>query len=327
LPRKNNKLNRRSFHRTIGLGVAGLALACSPALKAVCLTGDSIEDAAYPEVSLEQDDPMPVSFSDVLLLPAGQPDVVSSYGATAQQFGELWLPTTKKAAPLVVLIHGGCWQSEYDIEHVRPAATALRKAGYIVWAIEYRRIGDPGGGWPGTFEDVALAIDHLDWLLQAEGVNTRSRVYMGHSAGGQLALWAAARSNFPAGHPFYSPDAKTPDAVFGLAAITDMRTYAAGESSCEQSAVDLLGSPAEQPGRYAAVSPMDLLPLGAPSVLAQGTEDPIVPPAQAETFQSRAVEVGEGSKLLRLPGAGHFDLIHPRTDAWRAILAELEECS
>ena len=323
----NFKLSRRSFNRTIGLGVAGLAFVGSPASRAVCLPDDSIEDATYPEVDLEMDDPMPVSFSDVLLLPAGQPDVVSVYGAAPQQFGELWLPAGDKAAPLVVLIHGGCWQSAYDIEHVRPAATALRKAGYAVWAIEYRRIGDPGGAWPGTFEDVALAIDHLGWLLEAEALEPRSCVFMGHSAGGQLALWAAARSNFPAGHAFYAPDANKPDAVFGLAAITDLRAYAAGESGCEQSTVELLGAPAEHADRYAAVSPVELLPLGVPSLLAQGAEDPIVPPAQAETFHARAAETGEASKLLRLPGAGHFDLIHPRTDAWRAILAALADCS
>ena len=327
MTKKNNKLSRRSFNRTIGTGVAGLALAGSPALMAVCSHGASIEDADYPEVKLEQDDPMPVSFSDVLLLPTDQPDIISSYGAAPLQFGELWLPSADKSASVVVLIHGGCWQGEYDIEHVRPAATALRSAGYIVWAIEYRRIGDPGGGWPGTFEDVALAIDHLNGLLETNGMEVRSRVFMGHSAGGQLALWAAARSNFSTGHPFYSPNSKVPDTVFGLAAITDMRTYAAGESSCEQSAAELLGSPVEQPARYAAVSPMDLLPLGVPSVLAQGTDDPIVPPAQAETFHSRAVEVGEASKLLRLPGAGHFDLIHPRTNAWRAVLSALGDCS
>jgi len=325
--KKHLKFTRRSFNRTLGLGVAGLALAGSPALRAACLAGDSIEEAAYPEVNLEMDDPMPVSFSNVLLLPAGQPDVVSAYGAAPQQFGELWVPAGDKAAPLVVLIHGGCWQSAYDIEHVRPAATALRQAGYAVWAIEYRRIGDAGGAWPGTFEDVALAIDHLDWLLEAEKMEPRSCIFMGHSAGGQLALWAAARSHFPAGHSFHSPTARKPEAIFGLAAITDMRTYAQGESDCEQSTVELLGTSAEYPDRYEAVSPIELLPLGVPSLLAQGTEDPIVPPAQAELFHERAEEVGAASQLLRLPGAGHFDLIHPRTDAWRAILAALGECA
>lgn len=327
MTKHNLRLSRRSFNRSIGLAAAGIALAGSPVLMAACRLGSSIEEANYPEVNLELDDPMPVSFSNVLLLPAGQPDAISAYGAAPQQFGELWLPAGEKTAPLVVLIHGGCWQSAYGIEHVRPAATALRKAGYAVWAIEYRRIGDPGGAWPGTFEDVAQAIDHLDWLLEAEKLAPRSRVFMGHSAGGQLALWASARAGFQPGHPFHTPNAVKPDAVFGLAAITDMQTYAQGGSDCEQSTVELLGAAGEHADRYAAVSPIEILPLGVPSILAQGTGDPIVPPAQAEMFHARAVEVGEASQLLRLPGAGHFDLIHPRTGAWRAILAALGECS
>jgi acetyl esterase/lipase len=309
------------------MAAAAWLFSCHPLLGAECFVESSIEEAQYPEVSLELDDPMPVSFSNVILLPAGRPDVVSSYGEAPLQFGELWLPADDAAAPVIVLIHGGCWQSEYDIEHVRPAATALRAAGYAVWAIEYRRIGDPGGGWPGTFEDVALAIDHLDWLLETNGLIPRSRVFMGHSAGGQLALWAAARPNFPPGHPFHASGAARPDFVFSLAGVTDMLDYAAGQSSCEQSVIELLGVPAEQPDRYRAVSPVELLPLGVPSILAQGTDDPIVPSVQAESFHEKSVAAGDTGQLLRLPKAGHFDLIHPRTGAWRAILAALADCA
>jgi len=150
---------------------------------------------------------------------------------------------------------------------------------------------------------------------------------MGHSAGGQLALWAAARPNFPAGHPFHAPGAVKPDLVFSLAGITDMQTYAAGQSSCEQSTIELLGTPSEHPERYRAVSPLELLPLGVPSILAQGAGDPIVPPSQAETYYEQAVLADDLCRLLRLPGAGHFDLIHPRTGAWRAILATLADCT
>lgn len=324
--KKNNKMSRRVFNHLLTMGTAGFTLTGSQALMAACVTNPVIE-ANYPPVNQEQDDVMPVSFSDVLLLPAGEPDLVSTYGPSPQQFGELWLPKIEGPLPLVVMMHGGCWQGAYDIEHIRPASTALREAGYMVWSIEYRRIGDPGGGWPGTFEDIGLAVDHLGVVLDEKGLEAGSRIYMGHSAGGQLALWAGARPGFGSEHPFHAPQAKIPDAVFGLAAITDMTSYAAGESSCEKSTIELLGTPAAHTDRYSAVSPLELLPLGVPTVLAQGTEDPIVPPQQAETFHEQAVAAGENSSLLRLPGAGHFDLIHPRTDAWRAILSTLEKCS
>ena len=131
---------------------------------------------------------MPVPFSDVLALPQEIPDAVSMYGEASRQFGELWVPGESEEAPVVVLIHGGCWQNAFGIDHARPMAAALSEEGYLVWAIEYRRIGDPGGGWPGTFTDVAAAIDHLPVMLENAGITAGKTIFMGHSAGGQLAL-------------------------------------------------------------------------------------------------------------------------------------------
>jgi pimeloyl-ACP methyl ester carboxylesterase len=139
-------------------------------------------------------------------------------------------------------------------------------------------------------------------------------------------LWATARSTFSEGHPFHAPDARVPGAVFGLAAITDMASYAAGNSSCEQSVVELLGKPEDQGHRYQAVSPLECLPLGVPTLLAQGLDDPIVPLMQAESFLQDARAAGDHTQMLELPDAGHFDLIHPRTAAWRAILDTLGDC-
>ena len=319
-------ISRRAFTRRIGLALAGLALSGANPLFADCKEGGWTVRDSYPDVDLKDDDPMPVSFSDVLLLPSGKPDLVAPYGVAPQQFGELWIPQREGAVPVVVLIHGGCWQSAYDIEHIRPAAAALKNAGYAVWAVEYRRIGDPGGGWPGTFEDIARAVDILDELLESHALQAGPKIVMGHSAGGQLALWAAARPQFSDHHSFYAPDSMSVDHVVGLAAITDLKTYASGESSCEQSTVELLGEPEHHAERYDAVSPVELPVLRIPSLLVQGADDPIVPMDQAAAYHQLATQAGAPSRVLELPDAGHFDLIHPRTAAWRAVISELERC-
>jgi len=256
-------------------------------------------------------------FSEVAGLPARPPDRTVPYGPEPSQFAELWLPPGSNGAlPVVVLIHGGCWLADYGIAHIRPLAAALADAGFAVWALEYRRVGEPGGGYPGTFRDVAAGVDRLAAAGEPRLDPARS-VIAGHSAGGHLALWAAARSKLPASDPLRSDAMLVPRGALGLAAIADLAAYAAGDNGCQRVAPRLLGGmPRDVADRYARTSPAEL-GVAAPTVLLQGGADAIVPPAQAGALP--------GARVVLLPEAGHFDLIHPGTPAWPRIVAALEE--
>lgn len=244
-----------------------------------------------------------VSYSSVIELPTDSPSEVISYGKAALQYGELWLPKgipEDKPAPLVVFIHGGCWLNEYNIKHTHAFSTALAQAGYAVWSVEYRRTGDEGGGWPGSFEDVQSAINFTT-TLKDYGVDTRKTVVTGHSAGGHLALLAGAKNS--AIH-----------SIIGLAAITNIEQYANGDNSCQLATPKFMGgTPNEIPTQYEVANP-STQNRHANIVLIHGDADKIVPLQQARDF-SNEVRV--------INGAGHFDLIHPGTPAFKRLLEEL----
>ena len=257
---------------------------------------------------------MPVSFSEVTDLAVTEDYQTVRYGDAPSQFAELWLPD-HVPAPGIVLVHGGCWLSQYGVDHIRPLASALAQQGYVVWAPEYRRVGEPGGGWPGTFHDIAVAIEAFPEAAAA-ALDADRIAYAGHSAGGHLALWAAARQPGSDSSPAPS-SVVAPKAVLGLAAITDLESYARGDNSCQQVVVDLMeGLPEEHPERYRNVSPARLT-YPAPPVLIQGEADPIVPAAQAAAIV--------GAKRVSIPDAGHFDVIHPDTAAFAVLLNAIGE--
>ncbi|MDA0977630.1 MAG: prolyl oligopeptidase family serine peptidase, partial [Proteobacteria bacterium] len=226
------------------------------------------------------------SFADVQAQPHSVPDKYLTYGGRSR-FLEGWYGDAPEK-PGILMIHGGCWLSEYGLDHVRPLCTAINQLGFETWSLEYRRVGETGGGWPGSFEDILAGVS-----LAAERVS--SLIVMGHSAGGHMALWAAAQEQVPGIR-----------ACVGLAAISDLVTYAGGTSSCEQATVSLLGgSPGAQPARYQAASPL-LLPSQTPTVLVHGTGDTIVSPLQSETFARE-----KGARYIAIDGLGHFDLVNP----------------
>jgi acetyl esterase/lipase len=266
-----------------------------------------------------------LTFAEVTATPARAADHREAYGSGPLQFGELRLPPgVARQVPVVVFIHGGCWRAAYDLTHVAAAADALTKVGYAVWVPEYRRVGDDGGGFPGTFDDIAAAVDHVRALaVKYPALDTTRVVIAGHSAGGQLALWAASRrANDAASGLAVSRTPLRIAGVVSLAGITDLASYGAAPGSCNSAVPPLLsGGPAQVPERYAAVSPIERLPIGAPVAIVHGAEDPIVPVAQSRDFAARSRKAGAAVTVTEVPGAGHFDLVAPQSSAWPSVVA------
>jgi acetyl esterase/lipase len=267
-----------------------------------------------------------IQYSELASTTAPPADHRIAYGAHPLQCGELRLPAGSDRVPVVVFIHGGCWRAQYDLAHVASAAAALTADGYATWTIEYRRLGDAGGGWPGTFDDVALAVDHVRSLAaQFPRLDTTCVVIMGHSAGGQLALWAASRTVTDASSPLQqAAPPLTVAGVVSLAGITDLAQYGATSSGCNAAVTPLMGGdPSTVPDRYRAVSPVERLPLRMPVRLVHGDRDAIVPLAQSRDFDARNRAAGGASEVFVVAGAGHFDLVAPRAEAWATVLRAL----
>ncbi|MBA2731401.1 MAG: alpha/beta hydrolase [Acidobacteria bacterium] len=258
-----------------------------------------------------------LTYREVEELPHPPADRRIAYGKDPLQFGELRLPKGKGPHPVAVIIHGGCWLSEYDVRHVGSFAAALTKAGVATWTVEYRRVGDSGGGWPGTFADVARAADYLRVLARSHHLDLKRVVAVGHSAGGQLALWLAARRRLPKSSEMYAPAPLRLRGVVSLAGVTDLKAFG---PRCNGAVSKLLGGTLEEfPMRYEQASPAKLLPLRVPQRLIHGAQDGIVPLEQSRAYADAARKSGDKIELTVLDGAGHFDLIAPQSSAWPAI--------
>lgn len=240
-----------------------------------------------------------------------------AYGGEPEQFGDLWLPEIAESRRLVVFIHGGYWRARYELAHVNLACQALAEQGMVVWNVEYRRVGNRGGGWPGTFDDVLSALDCLPRLAHEAAFDLRRVILCGHSAGGHLALWAAAQA---LRGRVVLPGLR---GVVALAPVSDL--HQAWEWHLSQDAVvDLLGgTPNEVSERYDTASPAQMLPLHVPQVLIHGTADDAVPFAMSEQYASRAVAAGDRVVLVPLEGQGHFELIDPWSSAWPLVVGAL----
>lgn len=262
-----------------------------------------------------------VSFADIQKLPKPPADHRLAYGADPLQFGELRLPKTKGKHPVVIVVHGGCWFAEYDLHHLAAFSDALTKLGVATWTIEYRRIGDKGGAWPGTFQDVAKGADFLREVAKRHPLDLSRVVVIGHSAGGQLALWLAARKNLPKTSVLYAANPLPLIGVVSLAGISDLKKY---RPNCDDSVNKLLGgSPAQFPERYQQTSPIELLPLHVPVRLIHGAKDRIVPLDLGKEFEASARDKGDDVTLTTLDAAGHFDLISPVSNVWATVEASL----
>mgnify|MGYP006148174131 FL=1 len=245
-----------------------------------------------------------VSFSDVLAVPYREADLTHSYGENQFQFGQLWLPATIPARAILVLIHGGCWLNQFDIIYSHGLSSSLADAGFAVWSLEYRRTGDEGGAWPGTFEDIVAGINSLNDI---GGIESENLAILGHSAGGHLALLAGAQSELLD---------MEPDLIVGLAAISDVVSYAAGSNTCESATPIFMGGDVvERAQEYFDANPGNH-GLHENTVLLAGDNDEIVPLTQATLL---------GARTIISSGASHFDWAHPDTLAYRQLLDLLNE--
>jgi acetyl esterase/lipase len=270
------------------------------------------------------------------LLRAGDLDTLSlrdagrriAYGDDSLQFGDLRLPPGLKRgarAPVAIIIHGGCWISGFaTLRNTAALADSLAAQGVATWNVEYRRADHPGGGWPGTLTDVARATDYLRVLARQYPLDTSRVVAVGHSAGGQLALWLASRKGLPTSSPLSTGTPLAVAGVVSLGGVTDLEEFAARmPAGCGRGAVMLLGgAPASLPERVALASPIRRVPLGIPSAHVAGAQDGIAPDSVRAAYVRRAAAAGDQTPVnVTVPG-GHFEVNAPRTEAGREVLRQ-----
>lgn len=246
-----------------------------------------------------------------------------AYGDDSRQFGDLFLPPGgKRPFPAVIAIHGGFWRTAWTLDHLSHLCAALAADGIAVWSLEYRRLGEPGGGWPGTFQDVARGAAHLWTIANEHRIDTRNVTVLGHSAGGHLAAWLASLDRVPLGSEIAAAPLPL-HAAISLAGVLDLRR--AWELRLSDDVVrDLLGgTPAQAPERFAAASPIALLPARRLVALVHGTNDTIVPATISRAYRQAATAAGDPATLMELPGCGHFELIDPSTTWWPVIAAHI----
>ena len=238
----------------------------------------------------------PVSFGDVLQLRITEVAQTLAYGSSPQNT-VVNIKGSDSSLGAVTLIHGGCWSNAYDRDHTLPMAEALSTAGYDVWVPEYRRVGDSGGGWPGSLEDIIAAVEFVTDKTE------QPPILVGHSAGGHLALRAAQTGLAIGG-------------VVGLAPITDLVSYGAESGSCQSMVAPFMGDETYSPDESYRDASVTLNAIDVPVTVVIGKDDPIVGANQVAVF--------EGGQVTTVDGAGHFDVIHPETEAFSAVLAALE---
>ena len=244
-----------------------------------------------------------------------------AYGSDRSQYGDLYQPSGPRRRGTIVVIHGGFWQSTYSSSLGAPLAADLARRGWASWNLEYRRIGG-GGGWPMTFDDVAAGIDVLGAPAFSDaGLDLDRVVVIGHSAGGQLAVWAAARPGLPAGAPGHAPKVRV-HGVVSQAGVLDLiradQTALGGTSTREL----MGGSSSAVPDRYALGSPIARVPIGVPVRCVHSPDDGIVPLEQSQRYVAAATRAGDDAALIRTTG-DHFALITVGSAAWNATLGQL----
>ena len=255
-------------------------------------------------------------------VPEGVRRTVDTYGPEPRQDGQWWVPPgAESRLPTVVLVHGGYWRDGFTRSLEDDVAADLVSRGYLVWNLDYRPSSEP---WPTTLEDAAAAYDVLATGTHADLVDPQRVAVVGHSAGGQLALWLASRDSLPSDAPGGRRGAPAPSLVVAqapVAALADAAVARLGGGAVEAL---MGGSPLEVPERYEVADPVALLPTGVPVVCVHGERDDVVPLVQSETYVAAAEAAGDDASLVVVPG-GHFEHLDPRSAAGEALRTALGE--
>jgi acetyl esterase/lipase len=257
--------------------------------------------------------------SKIMDLPAPAADARLHYGQDVLQFGDLRMPQGPGPHPVAIVIHGGFWRARYGLEYAGHMAAALTAGGIATWNVEYRRVGNPGGGWPGTLLDTAAAADYVRQLAKKYPLSLEKVISIGHSSGGHLSVWLAARHRIPQGDTLASADSMRLRGAISLAGLVDLRR--AWELKLGDGAVEELmgGPPAKLAERYRTASPIELVPLGLKVRLLHGTEDSHVPIEISNGYQKAASRAGDDARLVVLGGADHFAVVDPRSEHWATV--------
>jgi acetyl esterase/lipase len=242
---------------------------------------------------------------DILDLAPLKADARVAYGRDQNQFADLRLPKGKGPHALAIIIHGGYWRAKYDLGYMGHLCAALTAQGIATANLEYRRVGNPGGGWPGTFADIRASYQFLTQNARKYEFDTRRIVAIGHSAGGQLALCLAAHETGV-------------KAAISLAGVVDLqRAYRLHLSN--DAVVEFLGgTPTEVADHYREADPMKLA-IAARQWLVHGAGDDVVPPSFSKDYVSAKQKMKEDAQLVEISGAGHFEVVDPRSGAWKEV--------
>lgn len=276
-------------------------------------------------------DPKLVTAEEYGVLPKAAADHRIPYGDDPSQFGDLYLPQAAphkaRGYPVVLLLHGGCWRAQYGLGPIGQLARALADRGVAVWSLEYRRLGN-GGGWPHTFLDVANGADLLRNLADQHPLDLTQVVAVGHSAGGHLALWSAARSQLDADSPIYTANPLSIRSVVALAPVCDLERAVAWDICVDAADVLVGGHPREVWANYYQGSPSAMLPLDIRHVTINGALDDIVPLEYVSHFVDTATKLGDDATLIPVADVGHFEIVLATHSAGQmvmdTILAEFE---
>lgn len=242
---------------------------------------------------------------DILSLAPPKADARVAYGGDENQFVDLRLPKQKGPHALALVIHGGYWRARYDLEYAGHLCAALTAKGIATANLEYRRVGNPGGGWPGTFSDIRAGYQFLTQNARKYEFDTRRIVAIGHSAGGQLGLCLAARETGV-------------KSVISLAGVVDLQRAYELHLSNDAMVEFLGGKPEEVADHYREADPMKLA-IAARQWLVHGAMDDIVPPAFSKDYVSAKQKMKEDAQLVEIAKAGHFEVVDPRSGAWKDV--------
>jgi acetyl esterase/lipase len=265
-----------------------------------------------------------MDWPDLMGRPMPTPTKRIAYGPDPLQFGELWLPAGKGPFPVVLMVHGGCWQSSVaKLSIMNWAAEDLRRRGYAVWNIEYRGVDRPGGGYPGTFQDVAEGADMLATLGPTYHLKTDRVLALGHSAGGQFVLWLAARGRIPAWSLLHSAHPLPIAAVISAGGLPDLQVDRRDNLCGDGVAAQLVGpATPRHPDVYADTSPAALGVGPEPETLISGADDPLATPALAAAYAAKM----KGARIRQfvLADTGHVELIAPGSAAWSRVTESID---